>query len=887
MRKIISAILCVILTFSLICVNAQNALELSVDTDHLNVVKNLGILDGFANYDTDSAYITRGEFAAVITRLINMGDLGATEERFADVSPNHAYYNQIMTANMLGIMVGDENGNFMPDKSVTYPQAVKCLMYILGYSVYAEKSGGYPIGYAIQAQRLDILDNTGYKEDALISRSALAQMIYNCLDVELIDFVAVEKGAQQSEKQGETILSRYLDVRKFEAVLSSIDGRSFITREKDTDEGMAKFGSTVLKYDDATLHEYLGYRMEVYATQSGEEKLIYAFPTNKNSELVIAASDLLNDVSDFSLTKIYYEAQDGKTLSANLTASHRFMYNGAYDYDFDLPDFNITTGYVKMIDHDNDDVYDVCMVWDFENFVLKSVSDNLVTCHYNKTLKKGDEDVSYRVQGSDGAWGDWDELFTLVNWDVLSVAKSKDQKLVTIYSTRSGTGGTVEAISNDGQTKAQINGYDYVISEQYLNMPANSGYIPIKAGLRSEFYFDICGEIAAVYKAGGADNEYGYLMNAAPVSAMSKKYQVKLFDQNGKIQIYDIGEKVKFSSGTIEEKSYKTADVIAQFDDGVGNFVPQMICYSANDDGLVTQITQFTDATALGYNLDKFSMDVDCINVSEEYNFQNSTSSFIHESSYDKVFHIGGSTKVFYIPVENGEAIEENMQIVDASVFNNNNEYTSLQAYDCDDTYTAAVLLYMPDSTNSDVKVLDSYLFAVNKVYVGKDQNGEMQNMVSGMLRGVEEEFVYISVDGSVPEKGSIIQCQKTLKGELKIHKDYVIYSPAKGAILTPRTVLIEEQLESQLPKVWVQTGILYRKNGSAISVDVGASRPWAGYLNKPTVYKYSEEEGKFVTANEGILIPSTGNPVDTPDGSLMVLNYCYHYIREIFVIEE
>lgn len=887
MKKVISIFLCMILLCSNVCAATQSSAALSVNTDHLQVVKELGILDAFSNFDADASYITRGEFAAVITRLVNMGDMTSNEEKFADVSPTHAYYNQIMTANMLGIMIGDENGNFMPDKSVTYAQAVKCIMYILGYSAHAEKSGGYPIGYAIEAQRLDVLDGVGYKENALISRSALGQMVYNCLDVELIDFVAISDEKTYSEKQGETILSRYLDVRKFEAVLNSIDGRSFLSREKDTDEGSAKFGSTVLKYSDAAIASFLGYSMEVYAANnnSGMEELIYAFPTDDNNELVIASRDLLTDSQDFSLRKIVYEAQDGKTKEAELTASHRFVYNGAYDYDFDLAYFNITTGYVTLVDHNDDDVYDICLVWDYENYVLKNASDELIVCHYNKNLKKGEEDeVTYRVLGSDGVWGGWDQLFTLVNWDVLSVAKSKDGSLVTIYPTRSGTGGTVEAIIEDDATKAQINGYEYVISPQYLSMPANSGYTPIKAGLRSEFYFDIMGEIAAVYKAGGSNNRYAYLMKAAPVSTLSSKYQVRLFDENGKMQIYDIGEKVKFSSSAIDGKNCKTNEVIAQFEDGVGNFVPQMVRYSVNDEGVLTEIHKFTNATAQGYNLDKFSMDFDCINVAEDYNFQNSTSSFIHNDSYDKVFHIGGNTRVFYLPSDNGEAIEDSMQIVDASIFSNNDDYTSLQAYDCDDTYTPAVLLYMPESADSSVQVLDEYFVAVNDVYMGKNEDDNMVPIVKGMHRGMMEEFEYESVDGSVPEKGSIIQCRKTLKGELEVHSDYVVYSPTANSGFVSRNNI---KGSGQFPTIWSQVGRLHRRNGSAISVDVGASRPWAAYMNKPIIYKYSKDTKEFTVVDESTLIPSTGNPYNISDGSFIVLNYRYHYVREIFVIEE
>ncbi len=887
MRKVLSVILCMMLALSIVPASAENDAMLYVNTDHLQVVKALGIMDAFSNNDSDASFMTRGEFASIICKLINMHDVETAEKpEFADVNEGHAYYDQIATVHSRKIMIGDADGNFMPNSYITYEQAVKCLLYVLGYEVQAERSGGYPLGYSICASKLGIFENVNYKQGSLVSRAELAQMIYNCLDVELVELTAVSDDAGYSTKNGNTILGKYLGVRKFEAVVNSVDGRSMLSRNKDTAEGSVKIGSTVLTYTDAYVPSLLGYRVEAYSTNiNGEaEKLIYAFPTADNNELKIKVKDLDTASADFTLKEFVYENQTGKIQSAMLSDEHRFIYNGVYDLDFDTDDLDFSTGYVNLVDHNDDEVYDVCFVWDFENYVCETVSDNVINCHYKKTLRK-DEDATYRVLGNDGEWGDWETLLKLSNWDVLSVAHSKDGSLITIIPTRSGVGGTVEAVIKEDSTSVQINGYEYVVSDQYMNLPANTGFVSIKSGLRSEFYFDVVGEIAAVYKVSSEENVYGYAINAGQKGSFNKTYEIKLFDHKGKIQIFDIAEKIKFSAENVELKTYKTKDVMNLFFDGVGNFIPQMVRYSVNDQGVVTSIEKAKNATSLGYDLDSFSMDFDTVNSAETYNFQNSTSSFVHESSYNQVFHLSGTTKVFYIPQDNGQAVEDDMQIVDVSIFENNDDYANMQVFDCDDTYTATVLLYMPDaSAGSDVEVIDAYFLAINDVYMGKDKDGEFQPMVRGYLRGVEEEFVYTSLDGSVPEKGSIVQCQKTLKGDLKIHSDYVVYSPSQGATITERNTI---KGSGRFPTIWSQTGRLWRKNGSAISVYVGAERPWAAYLNGSIIYKYSEETKKFEPADESVLIQSTGSPVSVPDGSLMVLNYRYHYVREIFVIEE
>lgn len=61
--------------------------------------------------------ITRGELVSILVRAFNLKAVAAGS--FRDVSPKHRYYNEIMTAKRLGIVMGDNNGYFRPDRSVT------------------------------------------------------------------------------------------------------------------------------------------------------------------------------------------------------------------------------------------------------------------------------------------------------------------------------------------------------------------------------------------------------------------------------------------------------------------------------------------------------------------------------------------------------------------------------------------------------------------------------------------------------------------------------------------------------------------------------------------------------------------------------------------------
>lgn len=79
----------------------------------------LGVLDGIAepggSFEPDKS-ITRGEFLAMLVRGAN---LTGTTDNFPDVPEDYPYAKELMAAKRVGVALGDENGNFNPDSTVT------------------------------------------------------------------------------------------------------------------------------------------------------------------------------------------------------------------------------------------------------------------------------------------------------------------------------------------------------------------------------------------------------------------------------------------------------------------------------------------------------------------------------------------------------------------------------------------------------------------------------------------------------------------------------------------------------------------------------------------------------------------------------------------------
>lgn len=887
MKKLTALILSVILLIGALPAYASgNEPVILRDTNKLDVVKSLGILDAYANYEPDENAMTRGEFAYVMSRLMNITLSESTESAFADVTKATPYFDAIMAMANLKIMIGDGTGNFCPDEPVMVASAAKCLLHILGYGTIAEVEG-YPNGCIDRARRLDIFDGMAIDAFGTVSRSALAEMIYNSLDVIVLEPVSFGNMVEHSPEKGETILTKYHDIVKKEGIVNAVDGRSIKNNVLVSENGLVQIDDVLYQYSDMGIVNYLGNKVEYYVTEESEneahEKLICLIADEDNVELMIPVKDLDTSSPRFTLRNFCYTDNKDKTREAKITDKHRFVYNGAYDLDFDVQDLNFETGYVKLIDNNDDDVYDVVLVWNYENYIAESVSADKVVAHYNKMLKK-DEDNLYRVLGENGVWGGWELLSGANNWTVLSVAASKDGTLVTIHMSNSGVSGTIESMSTDESIKVVIDGMEYTVSGAYPLLSLCSDYVELKPGVESEFYFDIMGEIAGVYTVRTTEFQYGYLLRVAPVDEESYKYSYKIFTTRGKAEYFYAKDRIRLKSGLYNSKI--SSDVAyGEFKSGsVTN--QQLVRYKTDEEGTLTAIETAVNATTMGYDSGEFSKDFDI--GSTEYRYQDGTATFGDKDTFNSMFHVGSMTTIFFLPTQNGVVSEEDASIADATLFTNGTNYANMKVYDCDETYQASVLVYTPVLNTSGVTSITSeYFIAVTKVYGGLDEDGLPVEKLRGYYRGAEKEWEYVSTDYSIPERGSIIRCEETLTGELVVNRSNVLYSP------TNTTAYYNGKNGTALPLVWAQYCRLVRKNGSAITVYDGSSRPIANYLKSGyIIYKVSPE--KVSVSSEADLYASTAVfaadgrlTAGAVNGTLMLLNNRYQYVREIFIIDE
>lgn len=206
------------------------------ESSSISRLSGLGIMQGDENGDfNENNGVTRAEFCAMTARLRQVDEIGAgMSPVFSDVHQSHWAYNAIMIMHNMGIINGRSETIFDPDAGVTFNEAVKMLIAALGYSSVAKEAGEYPQGELKVASSIGLFKGVT-PVNGEITRSTAADLINAALDIAPLTKVT---GKDEYEKSGETlyeILVNGDDVIKFEGILTATDK---VTVENNFDDDL-------------------------------------------------------------------------------------------------------------------------------------------------------------------------------------------------------------------------------------------------------------------------------------------------------------------------------------------------------------------------------------------------------------------------------------------------------------------------------------------------------------------------------------------------------------------------------------------------------------------------------------------------------------------------
>lgn len=721
----------------------------------------LGIMVGDAEsgaFRPDDA-ILRSEMAKVAVYSIGLEDIVKSSNgttKFPDVASDHWATGAINVADQQGLVVGDSEGTFRPDDSVTFEEAVTIIVRALGYEPAAQDKGGYPTGYMSIASQKQLLKGIEAVSAEPAKRGDIAQLVFNALTVNMMEQIGFGSSVSYEEVD-KTLLYDRLNVEKAYGQITATDETS-LTGGSTTGDDRIQINDNLYLKGDTNATQLLGYNVLYYARinkTTDEKTLILVTPqSNKNNSLALNSSDIVDVTGDATANKtVEYWANrttDRRTKTASIKSDATYIYNGKYKEGLAVEDLKPSSGNLVLIDANMDNVYEIVFVNHFTNLVVDTVSEvtGRVTDKYlNGSLvfdKDSNPDVKYSIIKD----GEEINVTDLVEWNVISYTISDDKNLIRAYVSDASVTGTVNEISEDGY---RIGDSDVVYekAESYPN--------EIKLRDKGTFYLDIEDKIAAVNTK--ATNEsaittnYAYLVDAATKTEFETTAQFKLYTKEGKTEILDSASKMRIN----DEYAQTPEEVVAQLTSGTA-VKPQLIIYEVNSDGKITAIDTAKDNTSTGApNTSEFTMNI-------------SKKDMVYKRASGKLGNVGitDDTIIFDIPASaNGDT--DKFAIRNKSTLSNDSSYDAI-VYDLQENYTANVIII---TSSTGITNAESPITVVNFIAETQNEDFEYTDKLYGFSEGKEIELM--AADKSVFRKngstqlkaGDIIQYKTDAKGNV------------------------------------------------------------------------------------------------------------------------
>ena len=566
-------------------------------SEAVGILSNLEILTGFEDgtFRPDET-VTRAQMAAIICRMLGYEDqaqssMGSTV--FADVAADHWASGYVNVAQAQGIINGYGDGNFGPEDKVTYEQAIKMIVASLGYDLAAARKGGYPTGYLAIASAEGITKKANGKVGDAAARSTIAVLVYNALEVQLMDQDSWSSdGDDRYSQTDETVLSKYLGVTKYEGVVANTPVTGVAAEGSYDATATPKFSlkdSFYWDYEDDKLvkvthnpgavvcdkvdvNAFLGKSVIAYI---GEDDL-----TGKDTVFAIAESETKNDSFKISATQLvekgekYWDVADtvgykkvgsskivDLTLADDATVYVNYVVDSNIDTTAEIVDKTRNGGTVEFISNDADSDYEVVVITAYKDeAVIESVEevDGLYkfTTYNNAKLSRIDaeDEDTIAIVYKDGDAATVADLAANDTVSYVEVAKG-----FTVYFASSATvTGAVDSYDTENGV-ITIAGEDYEVS-------VASGITDVTklSGEEGTFFLNVDGQIAHNETVASVAGNYALVLasySAASGVDSGEYLQVVLTD--GTLVEYQIGTNAKVYDA---EGEVKNADVKAFFD---------------------------------------------------------------------------------------------------------------------------------------------------------------------------------------------------------------------------------------------------------------------------------------------------------------------------------
>lgn len=682
--------------------------------------------DENGNYLLDKS-VNRAEFTAFVIRILGMENLNVSGgQTFIDVPDDHWAKNVIATGSSLNLIQGVGGGYFEPDRTVTLDEAVKILVCALGYQVAAEEQGGYPTGYAQIGMKLNLYKNLS-SSAGVLDRGNTCVLLYNALGAKVYDdFLGTTGKTMMEENLGlTTIRGTITATPSYQADVSL-----------DTDEIM--LDGVVYECKDTYADNYIGCSVVCYVREESKGYVIYYIQSDDDTRSVTVSAEDISE--ETTLSKFhYYTSNDVKKL--NLDDELTVFYNGEK-----LPQGEITeatlkpvTGSVTLRDGNGNNRYDTIIIEVYTDYVVQYVADDIVYGKFGSRLDLSDSENTTILKD-----GEEITLENIQNGDVLSVMQSRDGVRTRILVSDSYREGYVKAINRSGSEDVYVladkttgDDVEFRLGRAYKNALASSHHDAVRLTIGSEknirIYFNDFGLVAdVIVQSSSEEYTYGFLMQTRTTSGgFNDSIQFRMLTLNNRFEIFKSREDGKILFGRKVGSEYVVSKEDA--DDVARSLTSKRVVkYKLDSDGNIAEIYKYDPVQSS----DHFSVGP-----------EDGTLLSYRDGVFDNRYYIDQNTAVFSTsPYEKIYAAGKYTQFLRNDV----TKYCTF--YDVEGSYAKVLLMNAPYATlyNDDKEtgyevILDyvnSPLFYIDSISQIIAEDGEAYMQLSGFQDGEPRELL-------------------------------------------------------------------------------------------------------------------------------------------------
>lgn len=584
MKRLICVCLCLLSLTAFLprAAMAENSgFDVNLSADSIALLEAVGILEKNDAFTTaDSMEVTRGEFTRLLVCMLGYRESAAAMVKpagiYQDVTASTTYASEIVLATQLGLFGSQVSGYFYPKERAQIDWAARAVARLLGYGAQVERNGAAPASLGLLKGIASTSGNLR-RDDAL-------RILRNALDVELLQVVGFTDGGLALDyMKDETVLTEYFDIYKDEGIMFA-DAFTAISGQK-TQLGYARFDTGLFHTDGLETKNLVGTNLRYYFREDDGERTIVYIEKRKNTEVVLSAKN-----TEYNYNKNCYSADNGgKTLLFPMELHTKVAYNGKPCFDKTL--MQPKTGQITLIDNDADGAYEVCIIREFRNLIVKSCNAaegkvfDALDSERNLDTDSYDQFLLYNGKG------EMVELSMLKPDQILTVYESADKKSAEAYVSDKGASFELREF-NEGEDVLVIDAQSYPLSADSRIAPGS-----LRVGQYYYFYMNHWNEV--VYASANWTYSAFYLMETHAGQGLDPEISVKGLEESGTIEIYRMADKVSWHTYYGGREIIEKEEAFERLNGNAGAVNRQLIKIGLDVDGKIKEIVTAYEAESL------------------------------------------------------------------------------------------------------------------------------------------------------------------------------------------------------------------------------------------------------------------------------------------------